>query len=156
MDSIAAKILDELLGRQKELPSRHVPRSERQPPADHWTRPILLERAAYLAKMARYGQGSANEIIKEYSRHAALLCFHSRDSDAEVDESSARILYVLDGRAALVTGGTRIAFGTIQGGVAHRLHAGDVVHIPAGQSHQIQVDGENTVTCLVLKIQETP
>jgi mannose-6-phosphate isomerase-like protein (cupin superfamily) len=156
MDRISTKILNELPGRDKERPSRPAPKDERQPAADHWTRPILLERTAYLGKMARYGQGSAIETIKEYPGHCAMLWFRRRNSDAEVDESAAHILFVLDGRATLVTGGTRIDTTSIGGGVSHPLRPGDVVHIPATQPYQLLLEGENTVACLVFRIQESP
>ena len=161
MDQISGKILKELLGPDKELPPRPAPKDERQATVDHWTRPILLERATYLGKLARYGQGSASETIKEYPQHSAMLWFRSRSGDAEVDESSAHIVYVLDGRATLVTGGTlaastRISTGGIRGGVSHPLRPGDVVHIPAGQPYQLLVEGENSVTCLALRVQEHP
>ncbi len=82
MDRISTKILNELLGPDKEMPPRPASKDQRQPAADHWTRPILLERAAYLGKLARYGQGSASETIKQYPGHCAMLCFRSRNSDA--------------------------------------------------------------------------
>jgi len=154
MDRISAKILNEMMGVDKELPPRPAPKEERQAAADHWTRPILLERAAYLGKLARYGQGWASETIKEYPQHCVMLWFRSRDSDAEVSESAAHILYVLDGKATLATGGTRIGAAGIRGGTSHPLRPGDVVHIAAGQPYQLLVEGENTVTCLVLKVQE--
>ena len=43
---------------------------------------------------------------------------------------------------------------SIEGGVRQELRAGDVAHVPAGLSHQMLVAGEQTVTCLVLKVQE--
>ncbi len=166
MDGISARILNELLGAEKELPVRPVSRSEQPPAADHWTRPILMERAAYLAKLAKYGEGSATETIKEYPQHSVLLSFRSRDSEAEMHEHFAYILLVLNGNATLVCGGTltrctsigpgELRGASVEGGVSHQLHAGDVVYIPAGQPHQLLVPGENTVTCLVLRIQEIP
>jgi mannose-6-phosphate isomerase-like protein (cupin superfamily) len=131
---------------------------------DHWTSAVLLERAAYLHKMATQGDGSAGETLKEYPLHCAMLSFRSRDGEAEVHENFADVFYVLEGRATLVTGGTVAGArltkpgetrGTsIEGGVRQELRAGDVAHVPAGLSHQMLVAGEQTVTCLVLKVQE--
>ena len=159
MDRISGKILSELLGPDKEPAPRPAPKNERQATADHWTRPILLERAAYLARLARYGEGSASETVKEYPQHSAMLWFRSRSGDAEVDESSAHILFVLDGRATVVTGGTLapstgVGAGGMRGGANRSLRPGDVVHIPAGQPYQLRLEGENTVTCLVIRVQE--
>ena len=72
---------------------------------DHWSPAVLLERAAYLRKMAKHGDGSASETLKEYPQHCAMLSFRSRDGEAEVHEKFADLFCVLAGKATLVTGG---------------------------------------------------
>jgi mannose-6-phosphate isomerase-like protein (cupin superfamily) len=164
MDTFSTKILKELLPAEKELPAPAAAKHQRQGAVDHWTRAILLERGAYLGKLARHGDGSASETLKEYPQHCAMLSFRARDGVAEVHENFADVFYVLDGCATLVTGGTvtgaarsgpgEIRGASIVGGARQQLRAGDVAHVPAGQPHQMLVAGENTVTCLVLKVQE--
>jgi len=168
MDKIKNQILKELLPAEKDIaPPAASARPGGKKPAlhlDHWTSAVLLERAAYLHKMATQGDGSAGETLKEYPLHCAMLSFRSRDGEAEVHENFADVFYVLEGRATLVTGGTVAGArltkpgetrGTsIEGGVRQELRAGDVAHVPAGLSHQMLVAGEQTVTCLVLKVQE--
>lgn len=141
-----------------------VPRHQRRGPADHWAPHILLERAAYLRKMAKAGNGSASETLREYPRHAAMLSFRSRTGEVEVHEKFADLFCVLAGAATLITGGTVAgarAVGpgetrgdSIEGGTHEDLKAGDVAHVPAGTPHQMLLSGDKTVTCLVLKIQE--
>jgi quercetin dioxygenase-like cupin family protein len=141
-----------------------APKTQKRSPVDHWTPAILLERAAYLRKMARYGNGSASETIREYPQHVAVLSVQSRDSDAESHQSSAHVFYVLAGTATLVTGGTVTHARTvglqetrgdsIEGGTSQELRTGDIVHVPAGIPHQILIAGEKAITCLVVKIQE--
>jgi len=131
---------------------------------DHWSPSILLERAAYLRKLARAGDGSASETLREYPQHFAMLSYRSRDGEAEVHEGFADLFYVLAGAATLVTGGTVIgprAAGpgetrgkAIEGGSRRDLRAGDVAHVPAGVPHQMLVSSEKTFTCFVLKIQQ--
>jgi mannose-6-phosphate isomerase-like protein (cupin superfamily) len=126
----------------------------------------LLERAAYLRKLAALGDGTARETLKEYPQHSTLLCFRSRSGNVELRENFAVMLHVLDGRATLATGGVAacaeaivpggIYGASIDGGTSYELREGDVVHIPAGQPHQILVTGEKTVTYLAETIQETP
>jgi mannose-6-phosphate isomerase-like protein (cupin superfamily) len=165
MDSFSAKILKELLPAEKEIvpPARRAgPRN----PVDHWSTALLKERADYLGKLAKHGNGSASETLKEFPQHCAMLSYRSRDGEAEVHENFADVFYVLEGRATLVTGGTvacskRIGPGetrgsSVEGGARQPLRPGDVVHVPAGVPHQMLVGSETPITCLVLKIQEKP
>lgn len=166
MDRLPAKILNQLLGVDNDAPLRPSPGPKPQSAADHWTMPILMERAAYLAKLAKYGEGYATETIKEWPQHSTMLSFRSRDGEAELQENFAHIFVVLEGNATLVVGGTlagsrKVGPGEMRGasveaGIRHQVRAGDIVHVPAGQPHQLLVRGENTITCLVLKIQENP
>jgi mannose-6-phosphate isomerase-like protein (cupin superfamily) len=141
-----------------------APKVVRRNPMDHWSPPVLLERAAYLRKMAQHGDGSAGETLKEYPQHCAMLSFRSRDGEAEIHQNFADLFYVLGGGATLVTGGTVTGARTvgpgetrgesIEGGVRQELRVGDLAHVPAGLPHQMLVAGEKTITCFVMKIQE--
>jgi mannose-6-phosphate isomerase-like protein (cupin superfamily) len=123
-----------------------------------------MERAAYLRKLAKHGDGQASETLKEYPQHATMLSFRARDGEAELHENFADLFYVLEGRATLVTGGTVIGANTvgpgevrgaaIEGGKRQELRAGDVAHVPAGVPHQMLVPGDKTFTSFVVKIQQ--
>jgi mannose-6-phosphate isomerase-like protein (cupin superfamily) len=170
MDKIKNQILKELLPAEKDVapPAARAQAGGKKPTlhSDHWSAAVLLERAAYLHKLAKQGDGSASETLKEYPRHCAMLSFRSRDGEAEIHENFADVFYVLDGRATLVTGGTvagarlikpgETRGNSIEGGARQELRAGDVAHVPAGLPHQMLVAGEQTVTCLVMKVQENP
>ena len=133
-------------------------------PVDHWSPAVLLERAAYLRKLAKHGNGSASETLKEYPQHCAMLSFRSRDGEVEVHEKFADLFCVLAGKATLVTGGVVngpriVAPGetrgvSIEGGARQTLRAGDMAHVPAGTPHQMLMKSEDTITCLVMKVQE--
>lgn len=133
-------------------------------PVDHWTPPLLLERAAYLRKLAKHGDGSASETLKEYPQHCAMLSFRSRSGEVEVHDRFADLFVVLAGAATLVTGGTvtgaRIVGpgetrgDAIAGGTLQNLRPGDVAHVPAGTPHQMLLKGDETITSLVMKVQE--
>jgi mannose-6-phosphate isomerase-like protein (cupin superfamily) len=163
MEPLSKAILKEILPAEKDILPAAV-RAPHSSAADHWTPAILLERAAYLRKMAQYGNGSASETMKEYPRHCVMLLVRNRDGEAEVHESFADLFYVLEGRATLETGGKvlgarKIAPGetrgdAIEGGLRQELRAGDVAHVPAGEPHRMLVAGDRTIACLVLKIQE--
>ena len=141
------------------------PRRPRNP-VDHWSPAVLLERAAYLRKMARHGDGSASETLKEFPQHCVLLSFRGRSGEAEVHESFADLFVVLAGSATLAIGGAVTAArsvgpgetrGTgIEDGTQQNLRAGDLAHVPAGTPHQMLLKGDETITCLVVKVREIP
>ena len=161
MERIAREILKDVT-LDDVTPKPRGPKS----PIDHWTHAVLLERARYLREMARHGDGSASETLKEYPQHFAMLLFRSRSGEAEVHERFADLFIVIAGAATLVTGGAicgahSVAPGetrgdSIEGGAHHELRAGEIVHVPAGTPHQFLVSGDKTVTCFVVKIQEAP
>jgi hypothetical protein len=80
MDSLSEKILKELLPAEKDIvpeaAARPVKRKQ-APHSDHWSAAVLLERAAYLSKLAKHGDGSTSETLKDYPRHCAMLSFRS-------------------------------------------------------------------------------
>ena len=167
MERLSKEILKELLPAEKEIvPPPATKPALHQNHLDHWSAAILLERAAYLRKLAKLGDGSASETLKEYPQHATMLLFRSRDGQAELHENFADIFHVLEGRATLLTGGKltgaeTIAPGeqrgvSIDGGTCQELRAGDTAHVPAGLPHQMLVSGDKSVTCMVVKIQENP
>jgi mannose-6-phosphate isomerase-like protein (cupin superfamily) len=158
MDELARQILKDVA--LEEI----APKAQKRSPVDHWSSPVLLERAAYLKKLAQYGDGSASETLREYPGHQAMLILRSRDGEAELHDGSAFLFCVLAGAATLVTGGTvtparRVGPGEIrgdslEGGARQQLRAGDVAHVPAGTAHQILVAAEKPIACFVVKIQE--
>ena len=167
MHEMSKEIWKELLPPEKEVVPHPKPKRPKNAPphADHWSLAILLERAAYLRKLARLGDGQASETLHEYPQHATMLSFRARDGEAELHENFADLFVVLDGRATLVTGGMVVGAKTIgpgeirgtsiEGGVRQELRAGDVAHVPAGVPHQMLVAGDKTFTSFVMKIQQS-
>ena len=133
--------------------------------ADHWSAAVLLERAAYLRKLAKAGDGQASETLQQYQQHAVMLSFRGRDGVAELHENFADLFIVLDGRVTLVTGGTVVGAETIapgeirgssiEGGVEQPLRAGDIAHVPAGVPHHMLINGDKTFTSFVVKIEQS-
>jgi len=167
MSELSKEIWKELLPAEREVnPAAAKARTsnDEAPHMDHWPAAILLERAAYLRKLARCGDGQASETLKEYPQHATMLSFRARDGVAELHENFADLFFVVDGRATLVTGGTVVGAETIapgeirgasiEGGQRRELRAGDVAHVPAGVPHQMLVPGEKTLTSFVVKIEQ--
>jgi len=159
------EILDRLVFSEGALEACARPDSNRTEPAgDHWSRPVLLERAAYLRKLARFGEGSESETIREFPGYCLMLMVLLRTGEAVVHEACAHILTVLDGHASLVTGGTlerpkrvgpdETRGSAINGGVSRELRAGDLVHLPAGIPHQLLLTGDKTLSCMVVRLKE--
>ena len=131
---------------------------------DHWSRGELMERAKHLQELAAQ-TGSASETLVNYPHHYTMLAFRNRDGGGEVHQNFADVFFIVDGKAALVTGGeviepksagpgeTRGA--SVKGGSRQELKAGDVVHIPAGMPHQMLLAQGDTVTYYVVKVEET-
>ena len=130
-----------------------------------WSLTHMLERAEALRRVARYGHGSATESVTKFPRHCTMLTFRGHDGVAELHDEFADLYFVLDGRATLVTGGELVGGLpidegeyrglTIEGGTQQELRTGDVVHVPSGVPHQILVGGDRTITCFVVRIQES-
>jgi mannose-6-phosphate isomerase-like protein (cupin superfamily) len=164
LDRVSAEILRAVIGNEPE-PAPVRTRKDEPGSADHWTPPVLLERGAYLRKLAQAGSGEAGETLKQYPRHCAMLSFRGRNGEVEVHKEFADLFVVLSGSASLVTGGTvvnareikpgEIRGDSIEGGKVQELRQHDVIHVPAGTPHQFLVSGEKTVLSLVMKIQES-
>lgn len=165
-DEVWSRILRADQSTERLAPKRSTKKTE---PAhtDHWASPILLERAAYLRKLAKLGDGQASETLQEYPLHAAMLSFRARDGEAELHENFADLFVVLEGRATLVSGGIvvsprsvgpgEIRGSGIDGGMQQELRSGDVAHVPAGVPHQMLVRGDRAAfTSFVVKIAQPP
>jgi mannose-6-phosphate isomerase-like protein (cupin superfamily) len=133
---------------------------------DHWSPAALQERASALREQAEQGDGAASITLREFPRHCAMLLVRTGDGLAEVHENFADLFYVLDGSAALVTGGVvadargigpgETRGSSVAGGARQELREGDVAHVPAGLPHQMVVEAGQTIACLVMKLREKP
>jgi mannose-6-phosphate isomerase-like protein (cupin superfamily) len=143
-----------------------APSNEKPDPQEvhHATRPVLMERIAYLRKMAKFDEGSASEVLHEYPQHNVQLSVRLRSGIAELHENFADLFFILDGKATLLSGGTVVKpkivspgetrGESLAGANQRELRPGDIAHIPAGTPHQIALSGDATFAALVVKIQE--
>lgn len=132
---------------------------------DHWSRAELLERAKHLEEKAEKGDGSASETLEKYTHHYTMLAFRRSSGGGELHQHFADIFYILDGHATVVTGGQLVDQKTtapgeirgksVEGGTRQDVRAGDVVHIPAGMSHQMLLSEGDSITYFVIKAEET-
>jgi mannose-6-phosphate isomerase-like protein (cupin superfamily) len=159
------EILGRLLSVESATPGRaKSPDAAGFPSCDHWSAPVLLERVAYLHKLAKFGDGTASEEFKAFRGYSAMLSVRLRSGPIEVSEEFAQLFIVLEGRATLVTGrkieessqakAGQIPNSVISNGSKQELRAGDVVHIAVGALYQMLLAGDSTLSCLVIQIKE--
>jgi mannose-6-phosphate isomerase-like protein (cupin superfamily) len=135
------------------------------PSCAHWSGPVLLERIAYLRKLARFGEGTASEELKAFPGHSTMLSVRLRSGTVETCERFAQLIFVLEGQATVVFGfkteeisnasAGPVITATIINGSKKQLRAGDVLHIAAGTPYQLLLAGDRTLGCLVIRIRET-
>lgn len=112
-------------------------------------------------KLAARRSAFASQQLEKYSNHYTMLAFREKTGSAEVHETDADLLMVVDGTAGLVTGGKlvnahaekpgELRAASIEGGKRQTLEKGSVIHIPAGVPHQLIVDN-GPFTYFVVKV----
>jgi mannose-6-phosphate isomerase-like protein (cupin superfamily) len=130
----------------------------------HTTADMQQREAKLLATAKAAPTGLGTDIMDDYGSDRTLLVVRVHSGDAERHQLWADEMVIQKGAITLVTGGTMQGehpngtaapgetLGTsIQGGKETVLHAGDIVHIPAGVPHQAKIAPGTTVTYLVFK-----
>ena len=126
----------------------------------------LAQRGKALLDQARQGSGSAGITLARYHGHYTMLTARTGSGGGELHARYSDFLFVLDGEGTEMTGGKMVepkegANGetrgkTLEGATPHLLHAGDVIHIPAGTPHQaIEAPGQSIII-YVIKVEEPP
>jgi hypothetical protein len=126
----------------------------------------LQQLEAKLLDTAKAGPtGLAIGRLEDYGNDYTLVVVRTRTGDAERHQFFADQIVIKEGTITLVTGGTmqeehantgpgrpgETLGSGINGGKEVVLHAGDIVHIPAGLPHWFKVAPGTTTTYLVFK-----
>ena len=108
--------------------------------------------------------GGSTAIIGDYKTHLLMLSERTANGGGEVHQHFDDVMVVQEGTATLVTGGTLIdphteSDGELRGsgikdGQSQTITVGDIVHVPAGTPHQLQVAGGTTYSAMVIKVKE--
>lgn len=131
---------------------------------DHWTPAQILAQAAQLEPKAQGPDGAASTKLTEYPNHYTMVALRHKNGGAEIHDNYADFFYVVKGHGTLLTGGPvqdeKIVSpgehrgSALQGGAQTVLNKGDVVHIPAGVSHQLLIPSGSTFVYFVVKVKE--
>jgi len=131
---------------------------------DHWTPAQILAQAVQLEPKAQGPDGAASTKLTEYPNHYTMVALRHKNGGAEIHDNYADFFYVVKGHGTLLTGGPvqdeKIVSpgehrgSALQGGAQTVLNKGDVVHIPAGVSHQLLIPAGSTFVYFVVKVKE--
>jgi mannose-6-phosphate isomerase-like protein (cupin superfamily) len=123
----------------------------------------LHEQIAALATQAA-ATGSAGTTLADYGSHKLQISVRTSSGGAEIHAHWDDVMFVQQGSATLITGGTIVdpktdAAGetkgaSIQGGTSQTISPGDVITVNAGVPHQLIVPSGVTYSALVLKVKE--
>lgn len=104
----------------------------------------------------------ASADLARYGNHYTMLAVRDRTGSSEVHEHEADIFIIEKGEAMLLSGGKMVNPHTqkpgeirgtsISGGERHTVAAGDIIHIPAGEPHQLLIEAGKPFTYFVVKV----
>jgi hypothetical protein len=112
----------------------------------------------------RKGSGSKSAPLETYVDGNTQLSARTKDGGGELHKEWSDFLLCIDGEGTEMTGGTMVepteAPGgevrgkTLSGAVAHPLHKGVMIHVPAGTNHQQMVTPGKYLIMFVIKVKE--
>jgi mannose-6-phosphate isomerase-like protein (cupin superfamily) len=130
---------------------------------DHLTPADIIAKAQELEPKAQKG-GSASVKLMDYPNHYTMVALRNKSGGAELHQNFADFFYIVRGKATLLTGGTiqdqttsgpgEFKGSAVKGGTTTELNEGDVVHIPAGVSHQMLLPQGGELVYFVIKVKE--
>jgi len=134
-------------------------------PVDVYTPEQLRAMSTELISKAAVS-GAASKTLVQYPGHYTMLAYRNRSGGAEQHANFADTFVIIEGAAILQSGGTILrpavsAPGEVRGDALEAfnersLHAGDIVHIPAGTPHLLKLEQNATLLYFVMKVQEVP
>ena len=129
--------------------------------------PLLLTAAEGSSKVTYVGHDKVTEALAKggplVNASDLLVSGSHRDKagQVEVHDKETDVIYMVDGEATFVTGGTAVGLKTtrpgqkvgtnIQGGETHNLTKGDVIVVPAGTPHWFK-EVPKSVSYYVVKV----
>jgi mannose-6-phosphate isomerase-like protein (cupin superfamily) len=128
---------------------------------------IASQAKTLMEKAKQSPTGTAAVTLETYPGHTVMLVARVKTGQSEVHANWNDLMFVLEGEATEVTGGTVVGGTTdaatgetrgtgIEGGTRTPVGKGDVVHIPSGTPHwAVLAPGKTTLMCVV-KVAASP
>lgn len=133
---------------------------------DHHSKSELEQTANALRVKAAAGSGSAATTLEDYGPDKTMVSVRTQSGGAEIHAEYADFFVILEGHATLLNGGTIVEPVTkspgevlgkgLENAARVELSSGDVVHIPPGVPHQLQLSPGETFKYFVIKVKEAP
>jgi len=128
------------------------------PPTDR-TKASYMSAAEVQAAIEKLPKDRANSSVRVFSLPPYNVNIEHRQpmaQGASVHADEDELFYILDGSAAMLTGGKMAGEGkTIEGGVTQKFGKGDWIMVPSGVPHQF-VDITGPITLLSLHLPKGP
>ncbi len=130
-----------------------------------WTEmSVESQTKVLLAAAEKNPAGIATATLEQFPGHLVMLAVRTKNGRAEMHARDNDIIFVIDGEATILTGGTIVdpkeiapqeTRGTkLEGAVPTNLKKGDVMHISPGVPHQTIVGPDKAFTYYVVKVTE--
>ena len=113
-------------------------------------------------KLLAKGDPFASAELARYGNHYTMLATRNRTGSAEVHQHEADIFVMEKGSATLLIGGKvvnphaekpgEIRGSSLEGAERHPVSVGDVIHIPAGEPHQMILQSGKPISYFVVKV----
>jgi len=124
-----------------------------------YSRKELIHLARQMRERPDSTGDAQNGLLERHLDPITVLAIRTKSGRAEFHAASADAFFVVQGHAALITGGTiinpqgtgEVRGDSVQGGVRAELRVG-VVHIPAETPHQLLLDGTDPFVYVLIKI----
>ena len=126
----------------------------------------LIETAADRLEQELGDKHMVYRVIGHYTGHSMYLVLRGKTGESELHETESDFYISMRGNATFVIGGELTEAEirpnkqrrgkSIRGGTSHSLAPGDILHVPVGVPHQINIDPNEPYMYLLIKLDEEP
>ncbi len=126
---------------------------------NEWTAGDLNAKATQLKGTMKDGLG--NETVANWGTHQLVVIHREKSGQSEFHEKQADVIVVRSGTGTILIGGKVVGGKTtapgeirgeaIEGGEAHELKEGTIMHVPPRTAHQVILKSGQTIDYVAIK-----